>query len=152
MTKPDTANIRHTMNKITPIIEFKHPQLEEQFPYLDKRLQVIIYTMAGFSWTQFGKSVTMTELFRTQTMQDEYYKSNVSYQIKPWKSVHQFNRGADCSVLFYTDNEIETVVEFLNHRFIYGSDDHKTAVYHDIGLGKHIHLQVSVNDVTLVSK
>ena len=128
-------------------IEFKTHNLELEFLNIDSRLQVIIYALSGFVSFNFGKNITLTELMRTQEMQDSYYSSNPKYKIKPFKSVHQFGRGADISVKYFTDEELKDIYLFLNKSFAY-SNAFKTAVIHDVGLGKHLHIQVDSDGAT----
>ena len=43
----------------------------------------------------------------------------------------------------YTKEEVEQILAFLNEQFPYGDEKHDTAIWHDVGKGVHIHLQVS---------
>jgi len=137
-----------------PIIEFKehHLQLEFLSLDLDSRLQVVLYALAGFVWFNFGKSITITEILRTQAMQDEYYKDNESYKEKPWLSVHQFGRGADVSIKWFTVQEVKDIEKFLKTNFVYSTAFKSICIVHDIGRGNHIHIQVDPDNIIEIIK
>jgi hypothetical protein len=99
----------------------------------------------------FGKSIMVTELYRTQEMQDSYYKDNELYKLNKWQSVHQHWRGVDLSINDYTQNEIDAAVKYLAH-FAYATFGKETALFHDIGLGKHLHIQVDNEEFTKIEK
>lgn len=139
-----------------PIIEFKYHNLQTEFlsPLLDSRLQTIVYALAGFVYFNFGKSLELTEIFRTPEMQDNYYKDNPKYQADPWQSVHEFWRGVDISLRYFTSDEIWAIAEFLKG-FIYSSGtDFATGLMHQISeeLGFHLHLQVNSGNETILKK
>lgn len=138
-----------TLTKMMPLFLFKTDDLKNQFSdeKLDMRLRVILYALAGFVYHNFGKNITITEVFRTQEMQNEYYKNDPVYQQKPFFSTHQYWRAVDVSIIYFTDSEISQMANFLNH-FEYGKPEIQTAKFHDIGLGRHLHLQVSANSFT----
>ena len=132
------------------MIKFKHLQLQSEFEGditvsgfpLNAKLQSMVFALNGFVEYFFGKSITITEILRDQETQDRYYKENAKYAKKPWKSVHQFGCGVDVRVAGFNDDEVEEMVAFLSGAFDYGDDKHDVVVNHDIGLGRHIHLQV----------
>ena len=136
-----------TMDKKLPeLIEFKHPHLKAELysEKLDNRLLVILYALAGFIYFNFKKSLIITEIFRTQELQDLYYRDNAEYKIKKWYSVHQYGRGIDCSIYYFTEDEQIKILEFLNSRFQYSEfNDHKVGLIHKVSdFGTHLHLQV----------
>lgn len=96
--------------------------------------------MALYCEVEFKKDITVTEIFRTQEEQDSYYKDHESYKEKPWKSVHQYWRGADVRSKNFEHEEIQKITNWLN--MVHYSTKHNTCVYHDIGLGEHWHIQV----------
>jgi len=129
------------------LIEFKHDNLKAEFESkLDNRLQLILYALAGFVYYKFGKSLVLTELCRTQAMQDEYYKDNKQYQIAKWQSVHQSEpcRGADISIKFFTQDELVDIAHFINSQLPYNANStFQTLLIHDVNHGMHGHLQVN---------
>ena len=132
---------------IEPIIEFKHARLKDEFESIDGRLRFILYACAGYLFNKYGKRLVLTELLRTQEMQDEYYGSSEVYKVNPWKSVHQYARGADISVLYLTESEYTDLLNFVNKQVVY--DGYKaSAVVHDVGQGKHFHIQVNWQGIT----
>ena len=134
---------------LTPIIEWKVPILQTEFGKLDNRLQIILYTLAGYTYYNFGKGIILTELLRTQEEQDKIYSESEEYKQRPWKSVHQFGRGADVSIKYFTAEEIENIVRFLNDNFLYVGAVH-TALVHNVGYGMHLHIQTDNEDKTCI--
>ena len=132
-------------------ILFKSHNLQLEFMNIDGRLQTIIYALAGFTVFKFGKAITLTELLRSQEMQDRYYSDSQQYLANPWKSVHQYGRGADVSLSFYTDEEVKEIEQFLNNTFKYVGTV-KTALIHNVGFGNHLHIQVDNEDITKIVK
>jgi len=132
------------------MIKFKHLQLPAEFEGdltvndcpLNPKLQAMVFALNDFAEYFFGKSITITEILRDQETQDKYYAGNAKYAEKPWKSVHQFGCGVDVRAAGFSDDEIEEMIAFLSGAFDYGDDKHDVVVIHDVGLGKHIHLQV----------
>ena len=142
------------MNRLTPIIEYKHPESENEFEAsIDSRLRIILFTLAGFVYHNFGKTITITELMRTQEQQDEYYANNPDYKKEKWSSPHQFGRGADLRITYYTDEEIQMIELFLNLNFKYNDySGFETALVHNTGMGRHLHIQVNTGRTTDIVK
>lgn len=134
---------------------------------IDKRLQTIIYAVAGFLASEHRVELTITQLIRTEAEQDIIYLNHpdpavrAEYQRRPWLSVHQVGRGADIRVrwskrFFNTtalsreeqDKIASSIDAFLDSRFDYDFGRLETSVRHDIGRGDHIHIQVDGNQVT----
>lgn len=123
-------------------MKFKYVKLEnELYLKICTRLATILYYLDLYTRMKFNKEIIITDLMRTQKEQDKIYKNNKQYEKKPWKSVHQFGRGADVRVSNFSKGEIEDILGMLN-QLPYGDGKHKTALLHDIGNGKHIHIQV----------
>jgi len=130
------------------MILFKHEHLKDEFDQLDPRLKTILYYICGFASNEFYKDITITGLLRSQAQQDAIYALNLNYQKSPWLSVHQFMRGADVSTRNLSEDEVLILTEMLNFMFHY-SPGKKTALYHDVGLGAHLHLQVPGKSVSI---
>ena len=128
------------------MIEFRTAALRPQFNLLHPGLKKILYWLSG--WVEINtsaKRIIITELLRTQEEQDEIYSANSDYPEKPWKSVHQFGRGADISVHGFLSNgdDIEDICREIEREFPYGDGRHRSAIHHQAGKrGKHIHIQV----------
>jgi hypothetical protein len=133
--------------KMQEIIEYKHDNLKQEFASksLSKRLLIIVYALAGYVYCTFGKSITLTDIFRTQEVQDEYRKLHPE---EPEFSPHTYWRAVDISIKYFTHLEIGNILLFLE-QFQYGDDIHETAILHDV-IGSHIHIQVSRNNFTKV--
>ena len=126
------------------LIQFKYARLKDQFdsPSVDSRLKDIVYWLASWCWYNLEKSIIITHILRTQEQQDAIYNGNASYVREPWQSVHQYGRGVDLSVKYYTQVEIARIQDTLNKKFLYNKEGKNTCVVHDVGLGEHIHIQV----------
>lgn len=125
---------------------FRASRLRREFGDLHPALLKILYWLSG--WAEMNtsaKNIEITHLLRTQAEQDGIYEDNDDYRLNPWKSVHQFNRGADISVRSFIDqgDDPELICRLINAEFPYGDGIHLTALFHQMGdRGKHIHLQV----------
>ncbi len=141
------------------MILFKTPRQQAEFDTIDSRLRIIIYAIDGFvnykfqdTKTRLPVEITITDLFRTQSEQDEIYKNDLNYQIKPWKSVHQYRRGADIRIWEFNKSQQDDLLNFLNVFFTYYSD-HPTALIHQVdNNGLHMHIQVDSNSFTEIKK
>jgi hypothetical protein len=62
--------------------------------------------------------------------------------------IHLTNPLRAVDVRYYIYNDPQHLVDLLNNNFIYNErSDKKVAIFHDSGMGKHIHLQC--HDMTL---
>ena len=136
--------------------------LQDQFRLMDARLQFIAFAVMGFAWDMFGKDVVITEIFRTADQQRAYYKQPKTGPYR--RSVHEFGRGIDFGIRSYrlgelcpwpnekqtgcpafTKEETDTIDAWFSAVVSY--DDERpqfdSLIHHDIGLGDHLHLQVS---------
>lgn len=136
------------------IIEFKEHKLRLQFesPMLDSRLVTIIYALAGYSCYKYHKSLMITELIRTQEEQDAIYGNNPAYQQQKWQSVHQYGRGVDLRIFYFKDDELADMLKWLSNTFTYATPNKFTALLHDVGQGKHLHVQVAPGNETVIKK
>lgn len=128
------------------MISFKTDKIKKEFTSdkVHPRLKKIMTMLSIFCEVEFAKDIVVTELLRTQAEQDRYYGKNPAYIKKPWNSVHQFGRGCDIRTInHFTPTEIKKIVAFLNIITYRKKSKVKTATYHNIGLGNHIHIQVS---------
>ena len=130
-----------------PIIQFKHEGKEYEFDQIDGRLRFVLFAAAGYMYNKHRKILVITELKRSQEMQDLYYKDNPDYRKKPWQSVHQYGRGADISVLNLTKEEYMDLEYFINSHVIYDGI-RVSALVHDVGQGIHFHIQVNYTGIT----
>jgi hypothetical protein len=127
------------------MIKFKDSRVETEWKYsseLSERVKKIAEIVAGFCQLNFGKDVVITHILRSQAEQDTFYANDAKYKEAPWKSVHQYGRGIDLRSRDFTPAEIERIVAFAN--MITYSKEKNTCVYHDVGQGKHIHLQARI--------
>ena len=125
-------------------MKFKTGEIEAQWnsDKVNSRLKNIILLGVEYAQIELKKELTITDLIRTQAEQDEIYKDNERYKIKPWPSVHQYGRGVDLRTRDFTQNEIDKLEAFFN-TFTYDANrpNKKTCLVHDVGKGKHFHVQ-----------
>lgn len=140
--------------------------MHDQFRRMDPRLQLIALSIAAFCDLYFRKDIVVTEIFRTKAQQLLYYPNR---KYKP--SVHQFGRGIDFGIRAYgageldskkdgarlphpgfTDAEIEMLDEWYSKIVQYDDErpDFDSMVHHDVGLGDHLHIQVSWRNTTRI--
>jgi len=139
---------------------FKNDKLEKQFysTQLDNRIRVVIYFLLGFLPKYIH--LLITDVIRTQEEQDEIYKDNEQYQEKKWQSPHQYGIAIDICLMLDIARHIhckpyiyEQIVNIINATFKHSNKErYHTALFHDIGHGWHIHIQVSALNQTRIRK
>ena len=126
-------------------MRFKTGLIEDEYlnNKISSRLEAILFMLDKYVKIEFDKEILITGLIRSQKEQDDIYGNNPAYQKKPWKSVHQYGRGADIRVHNFTQTELDKIGNFLNMITYDENRLHKkTAIVHDVGRGNHIHIQV----------
>lgn len=109
-------------------IRFKEDTGYEHFQELNPKLREIVLDLASFCSFHFNKDIIVTSLFR---LEDK-------------KSVHAYGRGADIRSLDFSAEEIAQIDTYLNTTYIYDPKrpNKLTCLYHNVGQGDHLHLQV----------
>ena len=131
------------------MITFKDDRQKAEWADISGKLKQLIEMLALYMWLKYGRQIMITELKRTQDEQDDIYgkkadkETKAKYKKKPWKSVHQFDRGADIRTYDWERNEVKDALFILN-TIVYDKarSRKKTAIHHDLGTGEHIHIQV----------
>jgi len=118
--------------------------LEWENPRLDRRLRVITYALAGFTFDNFGKPLLITEIKREEAERREIYKDDPELREK--LGVHEVWRAIDYRLKGFTPEEIAKMVKFLNDNFIY-TGKLATALAHVV-IGFHLHVQTDSDGVT----
>lgn len=91
---------------------------------------------------KYNKDVVMTMIYRSQDEQDAIYKDNPRYEVKPWKSPHQFYQACDIRSRTFSDDEIKDIEEYLNNKYNKSNYYKWTAKCHKVGDGAfHFHIQ-----------
>lgn len=116
-------------------INFKHPRLSQEWPNL-LRLNPKLVMIALRVCQMFDGVLEITEIFRTEKMQRNYYPNDSAI-----KSVHQYWRGVDISLNGIKPEGARSTVNAINLSYPYGKGKIQTALIHDIGMGNHLHLQ-----------
>jgi len=139
-------------------------QLLDELDRCDLRLKAIALAMMGYAEHHFGRDLVITEIFRTEKQQRAYYPG------QPYRpSVHQFGRGIDFGIRAYTaaeldpwpypaatpnpalaPHEVGRLDAFWSALASYDDErpDYDSVVHHNVGLGDHLHLQVSWRPTT----
>jgi len=120
---------------------FKTIRQEQDWRYLvEKEAMIVPVVMMAAEWCgrMFGKQLVLTSIHRTEM---EHRDMLAGLGIAYYPTVHMYWRGVDLRSWIYTPDEIRKLETMLNGRFDYGRSK-KVAVYHDIGAGVHLHLQV----------
>lgn len=124
---------------------FKNDEITGYWKRVDWRIRVILSFLDLFCKQKYGREITVTELIRLRPQQIMIYQDTPKYKGKPHTeiphSVHEYGRGADVRTHGFTKEQINEMLELLN-KLPYGDSTHDTAIYHDIGTGEHIHIQV----------
>lgn len=131
------------------MITFKTDRQKAEYNDISGKLRQLIEMLSLYMWLKYGRQIMITELKRTQEEQDDIYSKHsdkavrAKYKKKAWSSVHQFDRGADIRTHDWERHEIKDALFWLN-QIVYDKKRprKKTAIYHDIGTGEHLHLQV----------
>lgn len=128
-------------------IAFKSPELEDQFFRADVRLQPIIRAAAEYLSAR-GMTLTVTCVFRDAATQAKYRAeaARLGRQMSV-TSPHEDGRAVDIRTRDLDPATIKELVTRLNRDFPYApfgtpAARFRTAIYHDVGQGAHIHIQV----------
>ena len=121
---------------------FKSPELIEQFHKTDKRLQFVIYAMAGKLWAMCGKDLVVTSVYRDDS------------------ATHKDLRGVDVRTKTLTDDESDGLLAFVNDTASTGAkfprgkpmlvikDERYERNMSPKATGAHFHVQVANNTAT----
>lgn len=128
------------------MLKFKdehHIRLVGEWGELVPRLKKIIEFLYLYIELKYNVDITITCLLRSQEEQDQIYGNEESYKKKPWKSVHQFFRGADIRTRGLSKNIIDDILFILNTiQYDDKRPEMKTAIYGNKRHKNHIHIQV----------
>lgn len=81
--------------------------------------------------------ITLTGIYRSQNEQEAIYGPGTKK-----KSTHQFWRAVDLRTRDLPTWFIELLVVAVNMLYPYGKKGKNTALYHSVGKGWHLHIQV----------
>jgi hypothetical protein len=126
-------------------MRFKTQRIEDEWysDQISEKLKSIMAILDQFTNMEFGKDIMLTDLMRTKAEQDEIYKDNPRYKERSWNSVHQYGRGADIRSRDFTQDQLNTIKNFLNcFKYDKNRPNKNTCTIHDVGSGMHVHTQV----------
>lgn len=119
-------------------VKFKTKELQNQFNELEKKnkpLHMIISAIDKTRKEHFNKEITLTEIYRTQEEQEKIYGKSASI------SPHQLWDAVDIRTRDMSDDEIRNIMKSVKLVFNGMNVYHTTVIFHDIGLGPHLHIQ-----------
>lgn len=129
-------------------------RLREEFKKLNtrnKQLKELVEDLALWIKTQFNKELIVTHVLRTNEEQDRIYagtkRGSREYDKNPWISPHQVWTAVDLRTWFYTPEEIDKIVNYLNTKYKETNYYRTTAMYHEVfnskgeSHGTHFHIQ-----------
>ncbi len=125
-------------------VYFKEQRQAEEFPLVSPHLRGLVLDVAFYAGRRYGKFILITELLRSQEEQDQIYNNDSRYRRRAWKSVHQFGRGADIRIRNFTAVQQRDILDYVTLAWPYDPSrpEFPSVSIHDIGLGRHLHLQV----------
>jgi hypothetical protein len=125
-------------------VEFKTERVAGEFETLkdknDKLRQAVVECNRWCN-QKFGKNLTLTMIYRTQAEQDYLYRNNARYQRSKFKSPHQFWQAVDLRSRNFSEKEITEIENWFNSRYDGSNYYDWTARCHDVGAGRHFHVQ-----------
>lgn len=120
-------------------VDFKTNRIEQEYEQLKSKNKEL-FRIVEFADRQLefvsSKNVVITEIYRTQAEQDRYYRGK-----KKFRSRHQDWLAVDIRSRHLNLFQISTIIDTINNVYGDGNFYTTTAFYHDMGLGKHIHIQ-----------
>ncbi len=119
-------------------VQFKSERLLQEWNSreLDTRMRAILLALAEYIERNYNKGLVVTSIHRTTAEQKSIYGQDTT-RVSP----HQFWRAIDIRTWIYDANEVTGILAFLN-KWWPRSDSKPLAIYHDVGRGAHIHIQV----------
>lgn len=143
--------------------------MQDQFGRMDTRLQFIAYSIMGYTHQTFGKDLVITEIMRTEQQQRSYYKQPKTGPYR--RSVHEFGRGIDFGIRPYRKDDLDpwpydcptecpalegyetsTLDAWFSALIAYDEErpEYDSLIHHNVGMGDHLHLQVSWRKFTRI--
>jgi len=105
-------------------------------PDLDPRLRAILLAVADHVQRNYDKPLVITSIWRSHEEQISIYGVGTTK-----RSPHQFWRAIDIRTWIYEHDEVMGIIAFLN-KWWPRQDGKPLALYHDVGRGAHLHIQV----------
>ncbi len=124
-------------------MKFKTPRQEDEFIRAKAKIKEIVLSAASYMMDKYKYEIVVTEVFRSQAEQDDIYKNDPNYKIKPWRSVHQDGRGVDLRTNDMTKAMIDDLRDYLNTiPYDPKRPEKKTCLVHEVdNHGNHFHIQ-----------
>lgn len=111
---------------------------------MNRPLLKLLFDVRNYCRDNFGKDVIITMIYRTDEEQNNIYRGTTRngrlYDVKPWRSPHQFYHALDLRSFIFSKEEIQELVDYLNETYNDSNYYKFTAKCHDVGLGDHFHI------------
>lgn len=134
-------------------IGYDKPYLEDEFLNVDERIYEKVGWLCIFQQNKLGltgKLYVVTSVVRDWQKQDQIYGKDVKdeetkkrYILKPWPSVHMMDPccGSDGETKIKKYVDRIKARDFVEQCSPYGDNVHKSLLFHNVGLGFHVHVQ-----------
>lgn len=116
------------------LVDFKTDRIKEEWENskLKDRLRNYILIIALYSWTEFGKRIVITSIWRSKE-EEEKLKSS---------GIHNAWRGIDLRTSIYNEDEINKIVKLCDSFHYDARNLSKVCIYGDKRHLDHIHVQI----------
>jgi len=122
------------------MVQFKDRKAWEEWAHLVEGgymvVPLVLYA-EHISMTRFNSGIVITHVFRSDEEQKALCES---LGIEYYPTVHSHWRGVDLRSRIYSVARSNELAEAVSQSFVYGRGK-RSAIYHNVGAGPHIHLQ-----------
>lgn len=108
---------------------FKEARFKDEFWQVNPMVRLILCDVDVYSQQHFNKEIVVTDMMRTLD------PSN------PKPQPHAYGNAADLRSFIYTESELVEMKFYINQKYPYQTAGKDTFLVHDVGKGRHIHLQ-----------
>lgn len=133
-------------------VAFKQRDGSSIYCRVDPLLNILVRAYDWLYNYYVGRHPAVTHVFRSWETQDRFYANDEDYQKNAWPSVHFYGRGTDMESPPKVEIE-HMIAANLNKAFTYDPDRPKLVccLFHNVGLGRHAHLQVHPKSTLLAA-
>lgn len=125
-------------------MKFKTQKQENEFTGLTQfnpKLSMVLLLLNQYTEIEFGRPITVTDLFRSQEDHDLLY-ANTTPDKRPKSSPHMFWKAADLRAKDFTEAQIKKLLVFVNCFTYTSGQGRPVGIYHAItGNVHHFHIQ-----------
>ena len=108
----------------------------------NRDLYLLLQDISKYVTETYKKDFIITMIGRTNEEQAVIYKNDPKFQLKPFKSPHQFSHAVDIRSSIFTPEEIKGIEDYLNNKYNNSNFYKWTAKNHIVtGGAYHFHIQ-----------